>query len=154
MVQNNNDWAQQTARELDGPSYLRQSSHSATGQGSRPNQAQQAARSDDGPVVYDVPEVLRRLGVTRPTIYNFLRTGELRSFRLGSRRLVSAEALTDFIRSRESPRGRLISRPGGPLIDPRSAAASADAEPVPVVALARVVVRVWPRPVEGLGGRC
>ena len=46
--------------------------------------------------------VLRRLKVTRPTIYRFLRSGELRSFRLGSRRLVSAEALAEFIRSRES----------------------------------------------------
>jgi excisionase family DNA binding protein len=56
----------------------------------------------EGPIAYDVPEVLRRLKVTRPTIYRFLRAGELRSFRLGSRRLVSAEALAEFIRSRES----------------------------------------------------
>src|SRR4051794_37160466 len=40
-----------------------------------------------------------RLGVTRPTIYRYLGSGELRSFRLGSRRLISAEALADFIRS-------------------------------------------------------
>jgi excisionase family DNA binding protein len=67
--------------------------------------ARSAARSSqpgfDGPVVYDVPEVMRRLGITRPTLYNFLRSGELRSFRLGTRRLVSAEALAEFIRSRE-----------------------------------------------------
>ena len=62
--------------------------------------------SDGGPVAYDVPEVIRRLGVTRPTIYRFLMSGELRSFRLGSRRLVSAEALSDFIRSRESIESR------------------------------------------------
>ena len=65
-------------------------------------QSEQATRADDGPIVYSVPEVLRRLGVTRPTIYGFFRSGELRSFRLGTRRLVSAEALADFIRSRES----------------------------------------------------
>ena len=58
-------------------------------------------RPDDGVVVYDVAEVLRRLRVTRPTIYRFLNSGELRSFRLGTRRLVSAEALADFIRTRE-----------------------------------------------------
>ena len=57
---------------------------------------------DSGPRAYDVPEVLRRLGVTRPTVYRFLRSGELRSFRLGTRRLVSAEALAEFIRERES----------------------------------------------------
>jgi excisionase family DNA binding protein len=62
----------------------------------------QNVSSDGGPVAYDVPEVIRRRGVTRPTIYRFLMSGELRSFRMGSRRLVSAEALADFIRSRES----------------------------------------------------
>lgn len=60
------------------------------------------ASGGDGPVAYDVPEVIRRLGITRPTVYRFLRSGELRSFRLGSRRLISAAALEDFIRERES----------------------------------------------------
>ena len=55
----------------------------------------------DGPRAFDVPEVIARLGVTRPTVYRFLQSGELRSFRLGSRRLVSAEALAEFIRERE-----------------------------------------------------
>ena len=50
----------------------------------------------DGPRAFDVPEVIARLGVTRPTVYRFLQSGELRSFRLGSRRLVSAEALAEF----------------------------------------------------------
>lgn len=63
---------------------------------------QPEAQLESGPRAYDVPEVLRRLGVTRPTIYRFLQSGELRSFRLGSRRLVSAEALAEFIRARES----------------------------------------------------
>jgi excisionase family DNA binding protein len=57
---------------------------------------------ETGPRAYDVPEVLQRLGVTRPTVYRFLRSGELRSFRLGTRRLVSAEALAEFIRDREA----------------------------------------------------
>src|SRR5687768_15818456 len=59
-------------------------------------------RSVDGPVAYDVPEVMRRLAITRPTLYYFLRSGELRSFRLGRRRLISASALDEFIRARES----------------------------------------------------
>ena len=63
---------------------------------------QQSARVESGPRAYDVPEVLQRLGVTRPTVYRFLRSGELRSFRLGTRRLVSAEALAEFIREREA----------------------------------------------------
>ena len=61
-----------------------------------------SAPGGDGPIAYDVPEVMRRLGITRPTVYRFLRSGELRSFRLGSRRLVSAAALEDFICERES----------------------------------------------------
>ena len=55
----------------------------------------------DGPRAFAVPEVIARLGGTRPTVYRFLQSGELRSFRLGSRRLVSAEALAEFIRERE-----------------------------------------------------
>ena len=65
-----------------------------------------ASRTDGpdevGPVAYGVPEVMRRLGVTRPTVYRFLGTGELRSFHLGARRLVSADALAEFIRAREA----------------------------------------------------
>ena len=102
MVQNRDDWAEQPTRELHTPSHLHQSGHLDTGRRSRTRSAQHDKRADGGPVVYDVPEVLRRLSVTRPTIYRYLRSGELRSFRLGSRRLVSAEALAEFIRSRET----------------------------------------------------
>lgn len=67
---------------------------------------QRALGVESGPRAYDLTEVLQRLGVTRPTIYRFLRSGELRSFRLGTRRLVSAEALAEFIRARESAEAR------------------------------------------------
>ena len=102
MVQNRDDPADQLGREVDISPRLHQSGLAPNDRHRRTKQAQQELRTDVGPVAYDVPEVLRRLGVTRPTIYRFLRSGELRSFRLGSRRLVSAEALADFIRSRES----------------------------------------------------
>jgi excisionase family DNA binding protein len=97
VVQNSDRAAEQLGRQRSNP-------HRPAQPGGRrgTKQAQRGERSVLGPVAYDVPEVLRRLGVTRPTIYRFLRSGELRSFRLGSRRLVSAEALADFIRSRES----------------------------------------------------
>ena len=67
---------------------------SAEAKRSRPtlSDRQPEVRSVEGPVAYDVPEVMRRLSITRPTIYRFLRSGELRSFRLGSRRLISASA--------------------------------------------------------------
>lgn len=64
--------------------------------------SQHDSRMGQGPIAYDVEEVMSRLGVTRPTIYRFLRSGELRSFRLGTRRLVSSEALVDFLRARET----------------------------------------------------
>ena len=97
MVQNSDGTAEQLGRQRGNPHRLAQA-----GGRSRTRQAQRDVRSDVGPVVYDVPEVMRRLGITRPTLYNFLRSGELRSFRLGTRRLVSAEALAEFIRSRET----------------------------------------------------
>ena len=84
------------------PTRLDQSGQSSQDLRRPGKQSQQEAGSDGGPTAYDVPEVLRRLSVTRPTIYRFLRSGELRSFRLGSRRLISSEALADFIRARES----------------------------------------------------
>lgn len=76
--------------------------HSGDGGGRAPAASQLVDGSSNGPLAYDVTEVMRRLGVTRPTLYRFLRSGELRSFRLGARRLVSAVALEDFIRERES----------------------------------------------------
>ena len=97
VVQNSDGTAEQLGRQRGSPHRLAQP-HGR----SRTRQAQRDVRSDAGPVVYDVPEVIRRLGITRPTLYNFLRSGELRSFRLGTRRLVSAEALAEFIRSRET----------------------------------------------------
>ena len=102
MAQNRDDPGDQTRRDLDDFPRRQVSGRSATVSRRRTSTGPEGAQPDGGPVAYDVPEVLRRLGVTRPTIYRFLRSGELRSFRLGSRRLVSAEALEEFIRARES----------------------------------------------------
>jgi excisionase family DNA binding protein len=102
VAQNRDDAGDQDPGDLDDFPRLQVSGRSAMGSRRRASTGREGAQSDGGPVAYDVPEVLRRLGVTRPTIYRFLRSGELRSFRLGSRRLVSAEALAEFIRSRES----------------------------------------------------
>jgi excisionase family DNA binding protein len=102
VVHNRHDPADQHGRDRETPYRLSQSGQSAKDRRRRMTQPQQEMRSDVGPVAYDVPEVMRRLGITRPTLYNFLRSGELRSFRLGTRRLVSAEALVEFIRSRET----------------------------------------------------
>ena len=102
MAQNRDDPGDETLRGLDDIPRRQVTGRSATVARRRTSTGPEGAQPDGGPVAYDVPEVLRRLGVTRPTIYRFLRSGELRSFRLGTRRLVSADALAQFIRARES----------------------------------------------------
>jgi excisionase family DNA binding protein len=52
---------------------------------------------------YSMEEVAERLGVSRSFAYDLVRTGALRTFKLGRRRrLVSHEALIDLIRDREA----------------------------------------------------
>lgn len=40
-------------------------------------------------------------GIANPTIYELINSGELRTFRVGRRRLVSLEAIHDYIRISE-----------------------------------------------------
>jgi excisionase family DNA binding protein len=49
-------------------------------------------------------EVAQALGVSRDTVDRLVARGELRSFRVGRRRLISADALRDFIDARERVR--------------------------------------------------
>ena len=46
---------------------------------------------------YSVAEVIARLGVGRTLVYELIASGELRSTKLGARRLVPAEALDAFV---------------------------------------------------------
>ena len=67
------------------------------------NGTRSGATGGDGPRAFGIQDVMERLGgVTRPTVYRFLHSGELRSFRLGTRRLVSADALAEFVRGGET----------------------------------------------------
>jgi excisionase family DNA binding protein len=51
---------------------------------------------------YEVPEARIALGnISHQTIYNLFNSGQLPSFKIGRRRLVSHDALIAFIRSRE-----------------------------------------------------
>ncbi len=55
------------------------------------------------PLAYRPNEAARLLGVGRDTVFDLLRTGELRGFKLGHRmRLISAEELERFVREREA----------------------------------------------------
>lgn len=49
-----------------------------------------------------VQEAARRLGVSHSKVKELCRTGELKSFRIGRRRLVSYDAIVRFITSQEA----------------------------------------------------
>lgn len=51
---------------------------------------------------YPVPEAAQQIGVSRDKTFQLIASGELRSFRVGRRRLVSAEAIRDFIHQAEA----------------------------------------------------
>lgn len=51
------------------------------------------------PVVYRVEEAAEALRLTRDAVYELIRSGQLRSFKVGRRRLVPIEALTEYVAS-------------------------------------------------------
>jgi excisionase family DNA binding protein len=58
---------------------------------------QAAATPDPQPaVLLSVEEAAQRLGVKRTTLYGLIRGGEVRSHRIGRRRLVSAAAVAAY----------------------------------------------------------
>jgi excisionase family DNA binding protein len=54
------------------------------------------------PQLNSITDVMDRLKVGRSTVFELLATGELRSVKVGSRRLVSDEAIAEFIARLES----------------------------------------------------
>lgn len=53
------------------------------------------------PLANSIPEVCRRLGLGRTTVYALLSDGELKSFVVGTRRLVSETSLLEFLAKHE-----------------------------------------------------
>lgn len=53
------------------------------------------------PLAYDVGTAARRLGLGRTTTYSLIKTGALRSFKVGSSRRVSEDACREFIAALE-----------------------------------------------------
>ena len=53
-------------------------------------------------MAYGMNDAAALLGVSRWTLYELLRRGEIRSFKVAGRRLVSAQAIVDFISDAES----------------------------------------------------
>lgn len=64
-----------------------------------------ATRSDDrasvAPIAVSPSEAARLAGVGRTTIYASISAGELRSIKLGKRRLIAVDALRDWLRAHE-----------------------------------------------------
>jgi excisionase family DNA binding protein len=53
-------------------------------------------------MAYSIREFEQAVGVSHSTTYELIAAGELRTFNIGRRRFVSADALRDFIRRREA----------------------------------------------------
>lgn len=51
---------------------------------------------------YPVPEAAQQLGVSRAQAFKLIAEARLRSYRIGSRRLVSADAIRDCIKQAEA----------------------------------------------------
>jgi len=47
--------------------------------------------------LYNISDVVEMLSLSRSSIYNFFRTGELAFIKIGERRLVEASAIDNFI---------------------------------------------------------
>ena len=60
--------------------------------------AELAARRDDPPTLLDVPSAASALGVSRTTAYNLIASGQLRTVKVGRRRLVPRSAVEGFAR--------------------------------------------------------
>ena len=57
--------------------------------------------TDPQPLAYRPDEAARVLGASRDTIFKLLAAGQLRGFKIGAARFISAEELSRFIRARE-----------------------------------------------------
>jgi excisionase family DNA binding protein len=54
-------------------------------------------------LVWNVAEAAEKLGISRAHIYKFIQTGELRSLKIGSRRMILPADVEDFLaRSRDA----------------------------------------------------
>lgn len=63
------------------------------------------AKRRSNQLAFSVNETAQALGVSRQTIYDLISADKLLTFKIGKRRLVSADALRRFITSREAEAG-------------------------------------------------
>ena len=65
---------------------------------SRPGRKAGAMMNEQEPLAVSAPEAARLLGVSKPTIYQYIHRDDFPAFKLGNRTLVSVEGLKDWIR--------------------------------------------------------
>ena len=53
-------------------------------------------------LAYAVPEAAQQIGISRAKAYELIKAGQLRSFLIGSRRLISRDAIYSFIKAQEA----------------------------------------------------
>lgn len=53
------------------------------------------------PAVLSIDQCCRYLGLSKPMIYREINQGELRTFRVGARRMISEDALREWIKKKE-----------------------------------------------------
>lgn len=52
---------------------------------------------EPAPLLHDIPEVARRLGICKASVYGLLKRGELASVQIGRRRKVTETQLRTFV---------------------------------------------------------
>jgi len=55
---------------------------------------------------YSINEVIEITGTSRQTVYHEINNGNLRTFKVGNRRLTSPDALKDWVKTREAATAR------------------------------------------------
>jgi excisionase family DNA binding protein len=58
---------------------------------------------EDAPRLHDLDAVVERIGICRSEVYKLISTGQLRSVKIGRRRLVSEQAIRDYITQVDQP---------------------------------------------------
>lgn len=56
--------------------------------------------TDPAPLAHTIPDACRRIGLSRSTLYELLKAGEIRSFKVGARTLIPDSDLAEFVAKR------------------------------------------------------